>query len=63
MAVTACSESDHSCDQYSKCNIRDPLWQIRERIAATLGTVSMAEMAAGNEAAHAHVAHAAVIRR
>jgi Rrf2 family protein len=61
--VTACSSEKHDCDQYGKCSIRDPLWQIRERIAATLGTVSMAEMAAGNDAAHAHVAHAAVIRR
>jgi len=61
--VTACSTEKHDCEQYSKCSIRDPLWQIRERIAATLGTVSMAEMAAGNDAAHAPVAHAAVIRR
>jgi Rrf2 family protein len=61
--VTACSSEKHDCEQYSKCSIRDPLWQIRERIAETLGTVSMAEMAAGNEAVHAPVAHAAVIRR
>ena len=61
--VTACSTDKHDCEQYSKCSIRDPLWQIRERIAATLGTVSMAEMAAGNDAAHAPVAHAAVIIR
>jgi Rrf2 family protein len=25
LTVTACSDTDHSCDQYSKCNIRDPL--------------------------------------
>lgn len=62
-SVTACSTDKHDCEQYSKCSIRDPLWQIRERIAATLGTVSIAEMAANNEAAHAPVAHAAVIRR
>ena len=61
--VTACSTEKHDCEQYSKCSIRDPLWQIRERIAETLGMVSMAEMAAGNETAHAPVAHAAVIRR
>jgi Rrf2 family protein len=61
--VTACSTEKHDCEQYSKCSIRDPLWQIRERIAATLGTVSMAEMAASKEAAHAPVTHAAVIRR
>jgi Rrf2 family protein len=61
--VTACSSDNHDCDQYSKCSIRDPLWQIRERIAATLGTVTIAEMAAESDAAHVPVAHAAVIRR
>jgi len=61
--VTACSTEKHDCEQYSKCSIRDPLWQIRERIAETLGMVSMAEMAASNVTAHAPVAHAAVIRR
>ena len=61
--VTACSTEKHDCEQYGKCSIRDPLWQIRERIAETLGMVSMAEMAASNETAHAPVAHAAVIRR
>jgi len=61
--VTACSTEKHDCEQYSKCSIRDPLWQIRERIAETLGTVSMAEMAAGSDTAQVPVAHAAVIRR
>jgi DNA-binding IscR family transcriptional regulator len=61
--VTACSTEKHDCEQYSKCSIRDPLWQIRERIAATLGTVTIAQMAAENDAAHVPVAHAAVIRR
>ena len=61
--VTACSSEKNDCEQYSKCSIRDPLWQIRERIAATLGTVTIAEMAADNEAAQVPVAHAAVIRR
>jgi Rrf2 family protein len=61
--VTACSSENNDCEQYSKCSIRDPLWQIRERIAETLGTVSIAEMAAEHDAAHVPVAHAAVIRR
>ena len=61
--VTACSSEKNDCEQYSKCSIRDPLWQIRERIAATLGTVTIAEMAAESDAAHVPVAHAAVIRR
>jgi Rrf2 family protein len=43
--VTACSTENNGCDQYSKCSIRDPLWQIRERIAEALGTVSVAELA------------------
>ena len=44
--VTSCSTEDNSCEQYGKCSIRDPLWRIKERIVAALGTVSLAEMAA-----------------
>ena len=44
--VTACSTEKHDCEQFSKCSIRDPLWQIRARIAATLETVTIAEIAA-----------------
>src|ERR687897_276759 len=33
--VTACSTDKNDCEQFSKCSIRDPLWRIRERIAAT----------------------------
>ena len=58
--VTACSSENNDCEQFSKCSIRDPLWQIRERIAATLGMVTIAEMAAESDAAPVH---AAVIRR
>jgi Rrf2 family protein len=47
--VTACTTDKHDCEQYNKCSVRDPLWQIRERIAATLGTVSLADMAAESE--------------
>ena len=61
--VTACSEDKGDCEQYSKCSIRDPLWQIRERIATTLGTVTIAEMAVEQVAAQVPVAHAAVLRR
>ena len=59
--VTACSTEKHDCEQYSKCNVRGPLWQIRERIVATLGNVSIAEMAAESEPAPA--AELAVVRR
>jgi Rrf2 family protein len=61
--VTACSSENNDCEQYSKCSIRVPLWQIRERIAATLGMVTIAEMAAESDAVPVPVAHAAVIRR
>src|SRR5690349_13578664 len=49
LTVTACSTEKNSCEQFTKCSIRDPLWQIRERIVAALGTVSLAEMAADPE--------------
>jgi Rrf2 family protein len=61
--VTACSTDNNDCDQYSKCSIRDPLWQIRERIAATLATVTIAEMAAESNAVQAPAALAAVTKR
>jgi Rrf2 family protein len=59
--VTACSTERNDCEQYSKCSIRDSLWQIRERIAAALGTVSLAEMAVQPDATPA--APVAVVRR
>jgi Rrf2 family protein len=59
--VTACSTEKHDCDQFSKCSIRDPLWQIRERIVAALGTVTLAEMAADREVAPVPVSTVAVL--
>ena len=58
--VTACSTEKHDCEQYSKCSVRDSLWQIRERIVAALGTVTLSEMAADQDVATAPVA---VVRR
>jgi Rrf2 family protein len=46
LTVTACSDSDHTCDQYTKCNIRDPLWRIKDRIVAALAATSVADLAA-----------------
>jgi Rrf2 family protein len=47
VAVTACSASDDgACEQFSKCNVRDPLWKVRERILAALGECTIAELAA-----------------
>lgn len=45
LTVTACSDTDHSCDQYSRCNIRDPLWRIKDRIVSTLATTTVADLA------------------
>src|SRR5262245_8783024 len=59
--VTACSTEKHDCEQFSKCSIRDPLWQIRERIAAALGTVTIAEMATESVASSVPVSKAAVL--
>ena len=50
LTVTACSTENSDCEQYQKCSIRDPLWQIRERIVAALGTVTLSEMAADSVA-------------
>lgn len=44
LTVTACSDDDHNCEQYSKCSIRDPLWKIRGRIVDALATVSVADL-------------------
>jgi Rrf2 family protein len=43
--VTACSTDDGQCEQYSKCNVRDPLWRVRERILSALGECTIAELA------------------
>jgi len=51
LTVTACSDTDHSCDQYAKCNIRDPLWRIKDRIVSALAATSVAELAADMSAA------------
>ena len=58
LTVTACSTDKNDCEQYGKCSIRDPLWQIRERIAAALGTVTIAEIA---ESVPVTASHAAVL--
>jgi Rrf2 family protein len=47
LTVTACSETDHNCDQYSKCNIRDPLWQVKDRIVAALAETTVADLVPG----------------
>jgi Rrf2 family protein len=46
VAVTACSTGEASCEQFAKCNVRDPLWKVRERILAALAQCTVAELAA-----------------
>lgn len=46
VTVTACSTNDGQCEQFSKCNVRDPLWRVRERILNALGECTIAELAA-----------------
>jgi Rrf2 family protein len=46
VTVTACSTDDGQCEQFSKCNVRDPLFKVRDRILAALGECTIAELAA-----------------
>src|ERR1043165_3600433 len=45
VTVTACSTDDGQCEQFAKCNVRDPLWRVRERILTALGECTVAELA------------------
>jgi Rrf2 family protein len=44
MTLTACSHVDVRCEQFATCTVRDPLWQVRERILSVLQTVTVADM-------------------
>jgi Rrf2 family protein len=46
VVVTACTLDDAQCEQFAKCNVRDPLFKVRERILAALGECTIAELAA-----------------
>ena len=58
LTVTACSDQDQTCDQYSKCNVRDPLWRLKDRIVSALATCTLAELAMdpppAGDAVHVH---------
>ena len=43
--VTACSDVNETCDQYSKCNVRDPLWRLKDRIVQALTSFTIDELA------------------
>lgn len=62
VTVTACSSSDEGgCEQFAKCNVRDPLWKVRERILSALGECTIAELAADPPPNNLSVARAAVL--
>src|SRR3954471_16269116 len=44
LTVTACSTDDEQCEQFMKCNVRDPLWRIKDRILLALASCSLAEI-------------------
>ena len=44
LTVTACSTDDEQCEQFLKCNVRDPLWRIKDRILSALDECSLAEI-------------------
>jgi FeS assembly SUF system regulator len=45
VTVTACSTTVATCEQFAKCNIRDPRWRVKERILTALGTCTVSELA------------------
>jgi Rrf2 family protein len=45
VTVTACTTEEGQCEQFAKCNVRDPLWRVRERILTALGECTIAELA------------------
>jgi len=62
VTVTACSpEEDHTCEQFAKCTVRDPLWRVRERILSALGECTIAELAADQPAPPEPTEHVMVL--
>jgi FeS assembly SUF system regulator len=45
VAVTACSSHAGRCGQFETCNVRDPLWRIREIIVSALSSTSVSALA------------------
>ena len=45
LQLTVCGTTDERCEQFSKCNIRDPLHRIRDRIIGALMACTIAELA------------------
>jgi DNA-binding IscR family transcriptional regulator len=45
LQLTVCGTTDERCEQFAKCNIRDPLHRIRDRIIGALMECTVAELA------------------
>ena len=52
LTITACSVKDEVCEQFGKCNVRDPLYRVKDRILAALATCTIAEIASDVPAQH-----------
>jgi Rrf2 family protein len=61
VTVTACSSDEGACEQFAKCNVRDPLWRVRERILAALGECTIAELASDPQTPPQNEPRAAVL--
>jgi Rrf2 family protein len=61
VTVTACATDEGPCEQFEKCNVRDPLWRVRERILSALGECTIAELAKDTPPAPASTPRAAVL--
>lgn len=44
LTMTACSVDDQKCEQFSACNVRDPLWRIKDRIVTALANCSVYDL-------------------
>jgi Rrf2 family protein len=49
VSVTACSAHAERCGQFAKCNVRDPLWRIREIIVSALAMTTVSELASDHD--------------
>ena len=47
LQLTVCGTTDERCEQFSKCNIKDPLHRIRDRIIGALMACTIAELRRG----------------
>ena len=46
VTLTACTSVDDECEQSATCNIRDPLWRIKDQIVQALTSYSLQALAA-----------------